>query len=386
MPAGMRAGPDSLANAQVSCRLRSDGRLSVLDLESGTVYEGLNHFVDGGDAGDEYNYSPPAEDQIVAEPVAAGTVRCLQDGRYRGVLEVQVVYRVPARLEAGRRQRSGETVELPITVRVSLDAESSQLDLEVELENRAEDHRLRVHFPLPFVVSASTADGAYHVTRRSVRAAQREAQAHEWELPTYPMRTFVEVADAQCAFALITEGLHEYEVLDQRPARLALTLVRAVGWLSRDDLAYRAGHAGPGLPTPGAQVPGRHHFRYSLRFERKGGEKAGLWRQAEATTVPLELAALWPGGGEPAPGPARIELEPASLQMTACVPTPDGFVLRLLNASERDAQAHVVLNPPPAEVLRTTLAGSAPERLLPDVGAYRLRLRAWEIATIRVLR
>ncbi len=37
---------------------------------------------------------------------------------------------------------------------------------------------------------------------------------------------------------------------------LALTVLRAVGWLSRADLRSRPGPAGPGLPTPGAQVPG----------------------------------------------------------------------------------------------------------------------------------
>ena len=45
---------------------------------------------------------------------------------------------------------------------------------------------------------------------------------------------------------------------------IALTLLRCVEWLSRDDLSTRRGHAGPGMHTPGAQMQGRWKFQYSL--------------------------------------------------------------------------------------------------------------------------
>jgi len=46
---------------------------------------------------------------------------------------------------------------------------------------------------------------------------------------------------------------------------IALTLLRAVGDLSRGDLVTRpSGHAGPALKTPGAQCLGRHRFRFAI--------------------------------------------------------------------------------------------------------------------------
>jgi len=382
--ARVRVGPESLANDRLTCRLGLDGRLSVVDLDSATEYDGLNQFVDGADAGDEYNYSPPPQDRIVAQPATLGSVRSLLAGPHRGRLEAQLRYQLPARLTDDRRGRSREIVEFPITVRVSLDADSPQLDVEVELENRAEDHRLRVHFPVPFALTESAADTAYHVTRRAVRPAKREAEAPEWELPTFPMRTFVDASDGQRGLALITEGLHEYEILVQRPVVLALTLLRAVGWLSRNDLAYRAGHAGPALPTPGAQVQGRHRFGYSLRFHQHGWEAAGMWRQAEATTIPLELAGLQVGGSDPVQAPARIGLAPRTIQMTACTPAADGYVLRLLNASDGQAEGQVTLHPSPREVHRSDLAGSGTARLAPIEDGYQVVFRPWEIVTLRV--
>jgi alpha-mannosidase len=260
------------------------------------------------------------------------------------------------------------------------------LDFELELENRALDHRLRVHFPLPFAASHSHADGVYHVTRRAAVPLRHEPAAPEWELPTYPMRTFVDATDGKAGMALITEGLHEYELVSDEPPALALTLIRAVGWLSRDDLAYRRGHAGPGLETPGAQAQGWHRFRYSLRFHRDDWAGAGLWRAAESTRLPLEVVSVMRPGAKPAQAPARIHLEPDAVQMTACIPGTEGYVLRLLNASDSVQDASVTLTPLPAAARWTSLGGTLRAQLSPVADSFRLRLRAWEIATLRVIR
>jgi alpha-mannosidase len=45
---------------------------------------------------------------------------------------------------------------------------------------------------------------------------------------------------------------------------VALTLLRCVGWLSRDDLSTRPGSAGPTIATPEAQCPGEHTFEYAI--------------------------------------------------------------------------------------------------------------------------
>ena len=47
-------------------------------------------------------------------------------------------------------------------------------------------------------------------------------------------------------------------------ARSPLTLLRCVGWLSRDDISSRRGGAGPQLRTPGAQMHGKHAVDYSI--------------------------------------------------------------------------------------------------------------------------
>jgi len=383
---GVRATAEALENDHLACRVEGIGRFLVEHFETRTRYSGLNWLIDSGDSGDEYNFSPPARNRLIVEPAHVSGARCLESGPLRGTIEVRMVYRIPKALAPERRERSRELVDLPVTLRVSLRAGAPQLDFQLELENTACDHRLRAHFPLPFPASHSDADGIYHVTRRAAVPLRHEPGAPEWELPTYPMRTFVDASDGTVGMALITEGLHEYELAPEDPPALALTLIRAVGWLSRDDLACRRGHAGPGLETPGAQAPGWQRFRYSLRFHRDDWAAAGLWRAAESTQLPLDVVSVTGPNGKPAQAPARIHLEPDAVQMTACLPGAEGYVLRLLHASDSVQDASVTLAPLPAAVRWTTLGGTVREQLSPVAGSFRLRLRAWEIATLRVTR
>lgn len=369
-----------LENAQLSCELLPDGTLTVADRQTGLQYRGLHRLVDEGDAGDEYNFSPPALNPQMPDLVRNFSSTIVDTGPLRASLEARFDLAVYDGLRSDRHARSDRQTVLPIRLALSLEADTPRLDIELEIINRSPDHRLRAHFPLPFQVSESAADTPFHVTRRPVISPRRDPGATELELPTYPMWSFTDVSDGRAGFALIANGLHEYEVLPGNPQQVALTLLRAVGWLSRDDLTTRTGHAGPGLETPGAQVLGGHRLRYSLYFHQGDWERGGVWRMAESTLTPLVA-----GRGPAITGPGtRIELAPDSVQMTALVPRPDGYDLRVLNASDAPQEASIDFEPAPAEVNSITLAGEPLGSVLVGDGVVRLALPAWKIATLRV--
>jgi 2-O-(6-phospho-alpha-D-mannosyl)-D-glycerate hydrolase len=382
-PVEVAASRHRLENAFLAVDLKADGRLTVLDKARGVTYPDLGRLVDEGDAGDEYNYSPPWEPDPSFFTKPQGWVwSVLEDGPLRGRVELSFGMPIPRALRPDRRCRTPERVPMALRLRVTLAADSPRLDLELEVDNRSTDHRLRLHLPLPFTPGESAADTPFHVTRRPVLASHRDPGALEDELPTYPMCSFVDVSDGRVGLALITDGLHEYEVLPPPANELAITLLRAVGWLSRDDLATRTGHAGPELPTPGAQVLGAHHIRSSLFFHGGDWEQGGVWRSAESALVPLQLG----HGRRTTPATRLIEFSPNSIQMTACIPGQDGYRLRILNASERSTQAVIRLRPVPSAVTATTLGGDQ-ERALALAGEEaRLLMRPWEIATLQVRR
>jgi alpha-mannosidase len=381
-PIPVTAQATGLENGHLACELLPDGTLALLDKRTGLRYERLHRLVDDGDAGDEYNFSPPARNPQVADPVRNVRSAILEAGPLRARLEVRYDYTVFSGLSHDRQARGDVEVTLPIRLMLALEADRPRLDIELEVINRARDHRLRAHFPLPFRASHSAANTPFHVTERAVIAARRDPGAAELELPTYPMWSFVDVSDGRAGVALIAHGLHEYEVLPGPPQELALTLLRSVGWLSRDDLVTRTGHAGPEMETPGAQVPGGHRFRYSLFLHAGDWQQGGVWRAAESAVLPLA-----PGRGAAVTAAAPvIELDPDCIQMTALIPRPGGYDLRFLNTSDSRSEAQVRIQPEPADMRVVTLGGVLGERLVAKGGIARIPLRPWEIVTLRVLR
>ncbi len=114
-----------------------------------------------------------------------------------------------------------------MTVRTTLELRPGERFLRVthEFDNRSRDHRLRAHFPLPAPVAGSDAECAFTVVHRGLTA---EGGAHEFGLPTFPSRRFVDASDGTQGCALLHDGLLEYEVVDDG-RELALTLLRATG-------------------------------------------------------------------------------------------------------------------------------------------------------------
>jgi alpha-mannosidase len=108
------------------------------------------------------------------------------------------------------------------------------------------------------------------------------------ELPptTFPQKTFAAFEQNGLGVAIFNKGLQEGEVVRDRKRRqaYALTLLRCVGWLSRNDLTSRRGGAGPTIATPDAQMPGNHTFEYSLMTYQ------GTWREAGVQAIATAFA------------------------------------------------------------------------------------------------
>jgi hypothetical protein len=168
---------------------------------------------------------------------------------------------------------------------------------------------------------------------------------------------------------------------------LAVTLLRAVGWLSRGDLRLRPGDAGPSLATPGAQVPGLHRAELSIRLHPVDSVE----RVAEAHRF-ANPARAWIGGGPIgaplADGDRLVEIDDPAVVVSAIEPRSDGRpLLRLYNAS---AQARTVALRWNGSGARAIEPVDLIERRVPggpaDTEGTRatLSLRPWEIATLRI--
>lgn len=394
-PGQPAAGPEpaGLAPAPIEnefFRVEADpdtGALTVTDKETGLVLPGLNRFVDGGDRGDEYTFTPPERDLIIDRPDAPPAISRCESGLGAG-LEIEQIYRLPQALDdQDRSGRSDRLVEVPIRTRVSLTPGVRRVEFETTVDNRAQDHRLRVHFPMPIVTDRSWAEGHFDVVERPITLPAGTAGWAEQPTGCHPQLGFVDVSDGQRGLMLLNRGLPEYEVLpgQGQGVTVALTLLRCVGWLSRGDLHNRPAHAGPADPTPEAQCPGEHTFHYALAPH--AGNYLTAMREAAAFAVPLRAVSTPAHDGALPSQCSFIAVSPTAVVVT-CVKPPEegeGLIVRLYNAASVPVQARLELWRPFRQAALVPLAEGAPRQVLAaDAGAVTLPLRGKEIATLHL--
>jgi hypothetical protein len=384
----VRAAGLGLANEHVQVEV--DPRDGTLTIEAGGVRAtGVNRYVDGGDGGDTYNYSPPASDSIIDGP-ASVAVEVVESGPVRARLAVHTSYAFPSHAEGDERsctRRSGQMAATEVVTMLELRTNERFLRVHVELDHRVRDHRLRAHFPLPSRVEGSVAECAFAVVHRGLTA---EGGPHEYGLPTFVSRRFVDCSAHGLGLALLHDGLLEYEVVergDAHPQELALTLVRATGYLSRSELSLRPNPAGPLDPLEGPQLQGRLALDYAVLLHRGDAADAGLFAAADDFLVPL---AHGPGGSGDATGARRSSATwPTSGRALAV----DGAVVSAVLRDD-DGRLTVRLSNPtagPTEAI-IELADGRPARgeivdLTGEVQASfagPIALRAGEILTARV--
>jgi alpha-mannosidase len=296
--------------------------------------------------------------------------------------------RLPVGLRDDRLARSPELVSCPVRAEISLDAGARRVDVRLVVTNNARDHRLRVLCETDTRVLTHVAGAAFAWLQRETRVSSRRG----WiEQPTAErcVHDLVAVEGATRGLAVGVDGLREYAVLHDGRT-IAITLTRAVGWLSRGDLPERKGHAGPALETPSAQCIGTREYCYCVVV--LGGEMS-LPRAARE--ISEWLSPPWLGRGDVGTHSFYSIDRDSPIQASALRGgVDDTIVLRLVNPgheaavtrvrfARRVAEARAVdlregvldLGNTGLDVVRT----AAPSEL--DDGALLVRLEPYEIGT-----
>jgi mannosylglycerate hydrolase len=307
----------------------TNGRVTVtVDQATGTfaidgVVEGLDQLVDSGEAGDTYNYCPPANDTVVDTPDAV-TVRTVEHGPVRATIEVTRTYTWPTHLDDATGTRGGST-RTDVVTTIQLHAGEELVRVTTRFDNTCRDHRLRTLFPLPTAATASHAECAFTIVERGLTA---EGGPSEQPLPTYPSRRFVRAG----GLTIVHEGVLEYELVDEGRA-LALTLVRANGWLSRGPMPTRPEPAGPIVALEGPQMQGPIEVRYAVHV----GD-ANPYELVDDAFLPLQVA-IAPGGGTRPDTGTALTVEGA--QVSALRRAPGGLEVRVFNPTARETTVRI---------------------------------------------
>lgn len=261
--------------------INSDGFITLHDKESGITYDKICEFEDVGDWGDEYDYSGPLENQTdvsyTTEDAAVLERSVFVNGPTQKSLKLRLNLKLPHSITEDRYSREDNLVDNKISIYVSLYKGIRRIDFKIELENNSKDHRIRVFFPTKIKSDTVYADGQFYVVPRSVKLPIADNWVQN-PLPTNHQKDFVAVSDKSRTFAVLNKGLPEYEAVINKDNTItfAITLLRCIEWLSRNDFKTRMSHAGPGYKTLGAQCLGNHIFDISLTTSSKSS-----WLESE---------------------------------------------------------------------------------------------------------
>jgi len=370
-----RPSERSIENDLLRIEANDGGTLHVLDKRSGASYVNVLEIEDVGDVGDEYNFSPPPSDsRQTTRGARRAAVHVLATGPRKSVLRIATALEVPRSATADRRGRSPETATIEAVMEIELDQGSPVVACRLKVENRASDHRLRVLFPTGArSVTESRADTAFGVVRRAAQRFVPTSTMPESPVNAAPLQSFVDAGDGARGMTVLSEGLMEYEVLSAASdtATIGLTVLRSVGWLSREDLATRRGNAGPSLETPGAQCLGTYEFRFAFVPRAEPPTESALCDQGRRFLAPPSVVVGTNGPLGDSPLGRRH-----SFVSGECEPTHAAALSALKKADDRDSVILRLFNPGerPVEV---QLAG---DRTL--TGAYRTNLREQRQQTV----
>ncbi|MFW9821759.1 MAG: alpha-mannosidase [Candidatus Thorarchaeota archaeon] len=258
-----------LENEFYRVEINEYGLINVIDKLTGIIYKSVCQFEDMGDWGDEYDYSGPKENQIdliySSDDAVVFERAILVDGPTQKTFKLRLNLKLPHSLSEDRYNREDWLVDNKIAIYISLYKGIKRIDFKIKLDNNSKDHRIRVLFPTKIKSDKVHADGHFYVVPRSVKLPNAEDWIQK-PLPTSHQKDFISVGDDSRTFAILNKGLPEYEAIinEDNEIIFAITLLRSVEWLSRDDFKTRMSHAGPGYYTPGAQCLGKNLFELSL--------------------------------------------------------------------------------------------------------------------------
>lgn len=266
---------------------------SVLDKESGHLYQNQFELVENGDDGDSYNYSPPHEDMVIFSSKEAQKIE-IQTSKtaLSEELTLSLVLPVPSDLE--KRAQNIKDAEMPIVQKIELRKGEKIVRVTVECENHVESHRLCVKCATDIMPKYSICDRLFGVEKaelvhRSIDSWQEDGWT-EAPIAINPMESFVAVENEERTVALMTEGVREYELVGEDFGEIQLTLFRTFGWMGKENLVYRPGRASGEkiVPTPDAQLIGDLHFEVAAVYATGTFDENQIAKASKEYLTPLQ--------------------------------------------------------------------------------------------------
>lgn len=324
----------ALENSFVKVVVKNNGTLSIVHKDTGRKYSDIGYFTDEGEAGHAWVHTPvnPVINTKQSKPV----IKLIENGPLSASVEVRHNLKLPLNLDE-RKKKKSKTRACKLSFTITLRKDTPRIDMRVTFDNKAEDHRLRIHFPTDCIASYHRAEGQFDLIKRPVERPDTKGWV-EQPMYDYPLHHFMDIRDDKNGCALIVDGLKEYEVMNDKRQTIALTLLRAFHYViqpsSKQDYADQKG----------SQCPGSHTFRFSFLPYAANTNDNFIFRNALSHNLPLSLVQSGSSKGNLHAGFSFLSIEPDLLQFSTLKKpehSKDSFILRLYNPSDKSVSGSV---------------------------------------------
>ena len=375
----------TLENEFLSVVINPNGTFNLHNKETGQSFKGLHAFTDDASTGNAHKHKGTLRDFAVTSLCGCARLTLKVNTPLRATWQVDLDLLVPDRAEHNSKDRSPNNILLPISTRVTLTKGSRALELQTVIENHAKDHRLRVLFPTDIPTDFAFADSAFDVIKRNTLWNDVKDNMEEHH-PFQPMKRFVTVSDGNHGFSFISNGLGEYEVMDDPRRTLAITLMRTNraymkanrSQMTPEELADNIGH----------HCPGKLHYEYAIVSHKGGWQEGGVHLTADDYRTPVRVIQGVPKAGALPPSSSIVSIEESqSLEVSAFykIVEAGGYVLRLWNSSDQTVASNVLFGTPiqSAEVISLD-EERVQEQLTVTNNAFRVELGKARILTLLI--
>lgn len=261
---------NQLDNGLVCVNILEDGSLSILDKRNGIIYTGANVFVDDGNAGDEYDYSPSYNDRAIYSLNCLKNVSCLEDTNLQATLCCEFEMMIPE--TTNNEGRSEKTLPCVIKSYITLKKDDPIVYFHTEINNQSKNHRIQVYFEANEHLNSNFADIQLgEIIRENNFDLTKASEEQGWNERYYPVFNNHKYSglknNEDVGFIIMNKGLPQYEIYneDNKNTTLALTLLSCVGYMGNVDLKYRPGRrSGSTDSTPDSQMLGKFSCDYAF--------------------------------------------------------------------------------------------------------------------------
>lgn len=333
-----------MENDFVRITVHDNGSFDLYDKKRAHTYQNLNLIIDEQDCGNLYAFNAPKNPS--RRVCQSGSVGVQFNSPMKATLRVDTTITCfDHRHETIVQRASGnlaQTVECPISIELSLDRHSAQVQIKTTLDNRGAGHRLKARFDIIEPSDQLLVNSVYDLVDRSPSTIENSSNgtclATMKEQANAGMIGFQVVQKPDHGFCLAGKGLYEYKH-HYDEGHCDLTLFRSIGNIN---LGFEAW----GVEEKG-YLFGQSSMEYAIDlfsdelFKSRALDRADRFLnppQAVPYPTGAEFEQLGPSWEDP-----RLALQ--TFKAAECeAPDAGVFILRLVNLSEDSFRAPLQLN------------------------------------------